>query len=378
MEHFEPISHDHPGALRDSRQRYVRASGLLLLCAAVMCSVGAAFLHIEQPRSHPLNQAIPMLMGVAFSVLLLRFWLRPAYLLSTIWLGWMTGILGLATPAWWFAIEAWSSPLRLIDTLPPVTPLLLPLLLVMAVFARPRFALQACLSAWLLIATPVLAYLLLHPDEFWTPRGLDLVIAFGPASLFIPLLIPLLRGVERRLRTLQADGVRLQALAERDPLLDMHNRRAGERFLDRIASQASDRAGLILFDIDRFKRINDTHGHPAGDRVLIEIGRRAASLIGSADLLIRWGGEEFLIVMPGATDSEAEQLAQRLCRAVREPPVPPVGRVTASFGVTTLAPGDDPSCSLQRVDEALYRAKANGRDRVERAGTALPEAVAAS
>ncbi len=352
-------------AWRDPQQRYVQSTALLLLSLAVACSFGAAFLHTEQPRAHPLNQIIPALMGFAFSALLLRYWLRPESLLSTIGLGWLTGILGLAIPAWWFVVEAWNPPLRLIDTLPPVTPLLLPLLLVMAIFARPGLALRACLSAWLLIAAPINIYLLLHPDEFWTPRGLDLVIAFGPASFFIPLLIPLLRGVERRVLTLQADGERLRALADRDPLLDMRNRRAGERFLQSILREDAPRAALILFDIDWFKRINDTHGHPAGDQVLIEVGRRAASLIGSADLLVRWGGEEFLIILPGATASEAEQLAQRLCRALREQPVAAVGAATASFGVTALDPGDNPDRSLQRVDEALYRAKANGRDRVE-------------
>src|SRR5690606_28987391 len=115
--------------------------------------------------------------------------------------------------------------------LPPVGAVFLPTVLVMALFARPLHALWAALVAWLAIGAPVIAYLLLHPAELWTPRGLDLALALGPMALIVPLLVPVMRGVEDRFRAMRQEGDRLQALAERDVLIGLYNRRAGERFL---------------------------------------------------------------------------------------------------------------------------------------------------
>ncbi len=356
------------GALSDPRQRYVRSTLLLLGCAATMATATASVLHTLQPDGLALNRWLPALMSIGIALATLRYWRHPDRLRSTIWITWLITAVGLAGPAWYFSIGAWGAQARLVDTLPPITAVLLPLLLVMVIFARPRFAWAACSTVWLLVAAPVLAYLAAHPDELWSPRGLDLAIAFGPVSLIIPLLIPLLRGVERRIETLQQDGERLQALAERDALVGVYNRRAGERFLSALLANAGHGAALVLFDVDHFKRVNDSYGHPAGDAVLVEIGRRCGALLGGNDLFARWGGEEFLIVAPGLGGAAGVRLAERLREAVRARPIAPVGLVTASFGVTEIRPDDTLGQVLQRADEALYLAKANGRDRVELLG----------
>lgn len=353
------------GALSDPRQRYVRSTICLLLAVAALASASAAVLHALQPAGQLVNKLLPLLMALGFGLVLIRYWRHPERLRSTVWLGWLVAVGGLAAPSWIFVLAAWGGARSLVDSLPPITAVLLPLLLAMVVFARPRFAWMACAGAWLMIAAPVLLYLIAHPQQLWTPRGLDLAIAFGPASMFIPLLIPLLRGVEQRIETLQQDGERLQSLAERDVLVGLYNRRAAEQRLSGLMAHADAPLAVLLFDVDRFKQVNDQFGHAAGDAVLIEIGRRCSVLLRDADVFARWGGEEFLVVMPGADAADGERLAQRLRTAIRAGPISPVGDVSASFGVSVRWTDDTLAQLLQRADEALYRAKANGRDRVE-------------
>jgi len=122
---------------------------------------------------------------------------------------------------------------------------------------------------------------------------------------------------------------------------------------------------VILCDIDHFKRINDTFGHDVGDGVLVEFARTMALSIRTNDTLARWGGEEFLVVVPEAGLDRAVELAQRLRRDVSGREYPLAGRVSASFGVARYRPGHPVEALLKQVDQALYRAKAAGRDRVE-------------
>ena len=120
---------------------------------------------------------------------------------------------------------------------------------------------------------------------------------------------------------------------------------------------------LILFDIDHFKSINDTYGHVIGDFILKEIAGLVRDTIRSNDVLVRWGGEEFMILAPH-TGEEAASLAEKICVAVETHHCPPVPKVTASFGVSAYAPGDTLETIYARTDEALYRAKNQGRNRV--------------
>ena len=120
---------------------------------------------------------------------------------------------------------------------------------------------------------------------------------------------------------------------------------------------------LILFDIDHFKAINDTYGHIAGDTVLKGIASLVRDTIRSNDVLVRWGGEEFMILAPHTGD-EAADLAEKLCIAVETHHFPAVRKVTASFGVSAYVPGDTLETIYARTDEALYRAKNQGRNRV--------------
>ncbi len=160
----------------------------------------------------------------------------------------------------------------------------------------------------------------------------------------------------------------LKQLATTDPLTGISNRR---RFDEALASEVnravrfSSPLTLILFDIDHFKRINDTFGHQAGDRVLIQLTLAVSGLIRTTDLFARWGGEEFVILMPGSDLDAGRVLAEKLRMMLEMQPFPDVGHMTCSFGVAEYGPGSDVDTLMRKVDRCMFQAKASGRNRVE-------------
>ena len=165
----------------------------------------------------------------------------------------------------------------------------------------------------------------------------------------------------------------LRELATHDPLTGLLNRRASLESLSGELSRAY-RSGnpvcIIMGDIDHFKRINDAHGHLAGDEVLCEVARRMQRSLRRYDTIGRFGGEEFLLVLPECSLEEGVKLAERVCDLVRSEPLKAKNeplQVSISLGVTVanrLAP-EDLEALLGAADAALYRAKEAGRDRVE-------------
>jgi diguanylate cyclase (GGDEF)-like protein len=173
----------------------------------------------------------------------------------------------------------------------------------------------------------------------------------------------------RRLQLLlQAQNRELQRLATSDPLTGLMNRRSFQEHA-RLRLEESERYGipccLGICDIDRFKPINDRYGHDVGDRVLRGIAQRLAERIRGADLIARWGGEEFTLLLPSTPVGAGEILIDQLRKLIGDSPFPPVGLVTASFGLTEFTAGDDLDSLLKRADRALYAAKRSGRHRVE-------------
>jgi diguanylate cyclase (GGDEF)-like protein len=127
----------------------------------------------------------------------------------------------------------------------------------------------------------------------------------------------------------------------------------------------------VLFDIDDFKGINDRFGHASGDQVLAELSRRVRGHLRTSDGLGRWGGEEFLVLLPECGGEQACELAEKLRQLVSATPFEDVGTVTASFGVAQRSLGETEDAWFGRVDRALYRAKQRGRNRVELAADPL-------
>lgn len=175
---------------------------------------------------------------------------------------------------------------------------------------------------------------------------------------------------------LQLETKELSGQAFSDPLTGALNRQGlRDALLKQWQAPAplADTTSVIFVDLDHFKRINDSHGHPTGDEVLRRFAAMVHDEIRASDKLVRWGGEEFLIVCPCTTAYQALLLAEKLRLGMASESWPKGLAVTASFGVTELEAGEDIGEGIHRADEALYRAKANGRNRVE----VLPELPAA-
>ncbi|SDF33818.1 diguanylate cyclase (GGDEF) domain-containing protein [Thermus arciformis] len=185
---------------------------------------------------------------------------------------------------------------------------------------------------------------------------------FGANLAYVGLLYLLVRMKEEYMEA--------QLDAYTDFLTGLRNRRYLEIVLERELFRLG-RYGrplsLILLDLDGFKAVNDAHGHDVGDRVLRALAQCLEAHVRQSDRAVRLGGEEFAVVLPETELPQALQLAERLRQEVGRLEVPPVQRLSASFGVAQAHPTDSPLSLLKRADEAMYRAKRKGKNRVEAA-----------
>lgn len=171
-------------------------------------------------------------------------------------------------------------------------------------------------------------------------------------------------------RLAQRQQMALHALAETDTLTGLPNRRALIHAVSLLLAQRERHAMVItvvMADLDHFKRIDDGVGHEAGDVVLREASRRLQCALRRGDLLARWGGEEFVAMLPYTDLAGAERLAQRMRAAMESSQIHVADRpvaVTATFGVTELGVGESLEEALNRADLALYQGKREGRNRV--------------
>ena len=171
-----------------------------------------------------------------------------------------------------------------------------------------------------------------------------------------------------------ADNARLEQLAQTDPLTQLLNRRALTERINAEMERAlryDSSLSLLMVDLDHFKRINDTYGHLVGDDVLRDFAKLLTATIRTTDVVARYGGEEFLVLLPEADEAGAEHFAERIRAAVEKQEFGarvghPALKLTASIGVATFPAARIESLEdlLARADAALYRAKADGRNRV--------------
>lgn len=213
------------------------------------------------------------------------------------------------------------------------------------------------------LATNTPAYILILA-AVWEPAEPARLLGIA-LSLALTNIIALFFAAQNRSQREQLDG-----LASRDPLTGVFNRRALERDLT-AAVQAHARsgagAGLVLFDIDHFKGINDACGHEAGDEVLREVVRRTVSVVRPADRLYRFGGEEFVLLTSTETEAETRAVAEKVRQAVCAAAMAPRERVSISAGVSAVAGHASAQAWLAAADMAMYQAKRDGRDRVRAA-----------
>lgn len=192
--------------------------------------------------------------------------------------------------------------------------------------------------------------------------GIWLVLLLEAAFIFRPMA----RTLEQERAALRQANAELDRLATVDTLTEAYNRRKFAELAQRERATAR-RSGvpvtLVMLDIDHFKRINDTHGHQAGDAVLKGVAAALRAEIRENDYLVRWGGEEFIVLAPGTGPEGGRALAEKLREAVAHDPIAEVA-VTISLGVTSTDGAEEIEAVVQRTDAALYEAKEGGRNQV--------------
>lgn len=160
----------------------------------------------------------------------------------------------------------------------------------------------------------------------------------------------------------------LEYISTHDKLTKLYNRYELEKNLRvkfKSAVRYGYKFGYIMFDIDRFKAINDNYGHHVGDLVLVKLSECVSNALREDDFIARWGGEEFVIVTVESTIDELVMLVKKLQNKIANTSFKPIESLTVSFGLTIYIEGDDEESIQQRADNALYKAKENGRDRYE-------------
>jgi diguanylate cyclase (GGDEF)-like protein len=175
-------------------------------------------------------------------------------------------------------------------------------------------------------------------------------------------------GIVVAVSNLEKAHLRIITLVNTDSLTRLANRRFFIEFLEKamaFAKRHGQALCVIMADLDNFKSINDTYGHQAGDQVLAAFGQVMQASIRQEDLAARFGGEEFILMLPGTPLENATILAERLRESLENLSFAPLKtRVTASFGIAQYQPDDTFETLVKRADEALYAAKAAGRNRV--------------
>jgi len=195
----------------------------------------------------------------------------------------------------------------------------------------------------------------------------------GFARNLLRLLSFRIRAANALLRRRQKLGEFYRQLSFNDALTGLYNRAWLNDMLPRLVARAGQDGAplsLVMIDLDHFKRFNDTHGHIAGDSALCAAAETIRDGLRPTDYAVRFGGEEMTAILPDTSHELALVVAQRLAARMRETAVfgdlrVALPHITASFGVATLAPGQDERALLAKADAALYRAKQAGRDRIE-------------
>ena len=184
-----------------------------------------------------------------------------------------------------------------------------------------------------------------------------------------------IESLSSQVETLREELLSAKEESMRDGLTGVYNRRAFDREIKTLVDQnLVQRNGfaVLILDIDDFKRINDTYGHPVGDRVILALANACRQMIRSDDFLARYGGEEFVILLPGASRRNAAKKARQLCKSVAkthytldDDNADLTLSITVSIGVAACDRNDDVDSLMGRADKALYKAKTAGKNRVE-------------
>jgi diguanylate cyclase (GGDEF)-like protein len=251
-----------------------------------------------------------------------------------------------------------------------------PLVLMFGAFTlSPRHCRMLGIFAVLAQGTAMVVASALGVDD--SAPGAELVFFIGSAVIFamaadMAARLSGIRELQReQKKALNIAVERNELLARQDDLTGLPNRRHAMEMMayeERRAQREKVPPCICMIDLDHFKRINDTFGHAAGDTVLRLLAREGVPALRAPDILARWGGEEFILLMPETPMAEGMQVVERLHKLLAQPQIwadYPALQVTFSAGIATLRPGETIQEVVDRADTALYRAKLNGRNRTE-------------
>lgn len=220
-----------------------------------------------------------------------------------------------------------------------------------------------------IVAVDLFVLTALHAVSGFSTTAEVLIGTLVTALVLTPLLYllafyPLANEIRARRRMEEE----LKKLATTDNLTKLSNRAKFYEVIDREVERFKRHGqplSMLLFDIDDFKTINDTHGHNVGDEALKSLTRLVAAQLREIDYFVRWGGDEFIIVAPDTGIDKAAALAERARKVVEAHTFQTAGRFTLTFSVTQFKAGDTVDSFLKRADRGLYRAKEAGKNRVE-------------
>lgn len=340
-----------------------RTALLVLLSVVLFLASIASVIHWVQPHPFLIDRVIPPLAVLWIGFLIHRaYYCHYAHLNRVFFSFIVFAAFALITPAWFYTWYAVYHQVRLVDIYPPISVLLIILTTMILLLLDTRPALRWGGSIWLLNAVPILVYLFAHKNELWSPRGLDMFLSFGPALLCVVAVIPFHRSFSNRLLQLSVAFEQMKNIAERDQLTDLFNRRGGSAAFLVLSQQPNrEQIAALMLDIDHFKAINDLYGHSVGDRVLREMAARLRTVSDESCMIARWGGEEFLVLVPNTPEETLADVAEKFHRDISETAFNNVGVVTVSIGAV-MYQNEALDSLVDRADKALYEAKQAGRD----------------
>jgi diguanylate cyclase (GGDEF)-like protein len=275
--------------------------------------------------------------------------------------GWGTGLLilsgALPIPAWRALIDSFLNPLLVFQCV--VT-----LALGLAMLLRGSRHAVIFMVGW----TPLIVLIVM--DALQTFGMLSQFTSVPDATLMANAVesVVLLLGLADRATTLRRDRDEARRQADIDPLTETLNRRAWTHSLQTLLEDAQRLPLNVLFiDLDNFKQLNDRHGHEVGDQALLALVKQLRAGLRDMDILGRYGGEEFVVALPGCNNGRALQLAERLRKRIEHlqwRADPHDTQMTISIGIAGAQPGDDATALTARADLAMYAAKNAGRNRI--------------
>lgn len=346
--------------IHDDENKITVAAVYRLLIASFFTSITFAIFFNIYPTAHIIDSIIPSLDVFILLSALIYFHYNPDTKINKIIIFYIVFfILTFSPTTVYYVWMTWNNEWRFVDEYPPITSLMMAII-VLGIIMLPRQYKRYIVLMWASIALPIIYYLLHHPEELQTPRGYELIGTFGPASLLLYIVFPYQKSIRRHINKVTGDLRRFELEAGRDYLTDIYNRRGLSLWLGQL--KHDDRIAVLLIDVDHFKQINDRHGHSIGDHVLVELASRLRSIYFEKHIIARWGGEEFAVILINPKANTLPYIGSMFQHALGALPYKTVGKVTVSFGVSSIAHHEHFFELIDQADKALYSAKNNGRD----------------